>query len=129
MDKRYDLEERLVKFAGGCIKYCITLANTFSENHLKGQFIRSASGACLNYGEAQGAESKKDFFHKNGIVLKELKGSRSTLKILAYSELGDPQIRTELLKESEELSAIFGRIITSARKNLSNEQWTMTNFQ
>lgn len=122
MDKRYDLEERLVKFAGDWIKYCNTLANTFSEYHLKGQFIRSACGACLNYGEAQGAESKKDFIHKNGIVLKELKESRSTLKILAYSELGDPQIRTELLKESEELSAIFGGIITGARKNLSNEQ-------
>lgn len=122
MDKRYDLEERLVRFAGECIKYCNTLGNTFAENHLKGQVIRSTCGACLNYGEAQGAESKKDFIHKNGIVLKELKESRSTLKILAYSELGDFQIRTELLKESEELSAIFGRIITSARKNLSNEQ-------
>lgn len=122
MDKRYDLEERLVKFAGDCIKYCNTLGNTFAENHLKGQLISSACGACLNYGEAQGAESKKDFIHKNGIVLKELKESRSTLKILAYSELGDPLIRTGLLNESEELSAIFGRIITSARKNLGNEQ-------
>jgi four helix bundle protein len=122
MDKRYDLEERLVRFAGDCIKYCNTLGNTFAENHLKGQLIKSACGACLNYGEAQGAESKRDFIHKNGIVLKELKESRSTLKILAYSELGNSQIRTELLKESEELSAIFGRIITSARKNLGNEE-------
>ncbi|MDO8966218.1 four helix bundle protein [Algoriphagus sp.] len=122
MDKRYDLEERLVRFAGDCIKYCSTVGNTFGESHLREQLIRSACGACLNYGEAQGVESKKDFIHKNGIVLKELKESRSTLKILAYSELGDLLIRTELLKESEELSAIFGRIITSARKNLSNEQ-------
>lgn len=118
MEKRYDLEERLVRFAGECIKFCNTLGNSFAENHLKGQLIRSACGACLNYGEAQGAESKKDFIHKNGIVLKELKESRSTLKILRYSELGDPEKRAELLVEAEELCAIFGRIITSARKNL-----------
>lgn len=118
MDKKYDLEERLVKFAGECIKYSNTLGSTFAENHLKGQLIRSSCGACLNHGEAQGAESKKDFIHKNGILLKELKESRSTLKILAYSELGDPLIGTDLLKEAEELSAIFGRIITSARKSL-----------
>jgi four helix bundle protein len=73
----------------------------------------------LNFGEAQGAESKKDFIHKNGVVLKELKESRSTLKILAYFELGDTLIRTDLLKEAEELSAIFGRMITSARKSLN----------
>jgi four helix bundle protein len=118
MEKKYDLEERLVRFAGECIKFCSTLGNSFAENHLKGQLIRSACGACLNYGEAQGAESKKDFIHKNGIVLKELKESRSTLKILIYSELGDPVRRSQLLQESEELCAIFGRIITSARKSL-----------
>jgi four helix bundle protein len=118
LEKRYDLEERLVRFAGECIKFCNTLGNSFAENHLKGQLIRSACGACLNYGEAQGAESKKDFIHKNGIVLKELKESRSTLKILRYSELGDPEKRAELLVEAEELCAIFGRIITSARKSL-----------
>ncbi|WP_217349157.1 four helix bundle protein [Algoriphagus sp. A40] len=82
IEKRYDLEERLVRFAGECIRFCNSLGNTFAEKHMSGQLIRSSSGACLNYGEAQGAESKKDFIHKNGIVLKELKESRSTLKIL-----------------------------------------------
>jgi hypothetical protein len=33
--------------------------------------------------------------------------------------LGDALIRTDLLKEAEELSAIFGRIINSARKSLN----------
>ncbi len=116
------MEERLVRFAGECIKFCITLGNSFAENHLKGQLIRSATGACLNYGEAQGAESKKDFIHKNGIVLKELKESRSTLKILKYSELGDPKLRTLILQESEELCAIFGKIILSTKRNLGDKR-------
>ncbi|MFC5625636.1 four helix bundle protein [Algoriphagus winogradskyi] len=118
MDKKYDLEERLVRFAGETIKFCNSLGDTFAENHLRNQLIRSATGGCLNYGEAQGAESKKDFVHKNGIVLKELKESRSTLKILTYSEFGDAILRSVLLKESEELCAIFGKIIFNTKKNM-----------
>jgi four helix bundle protein len=118
MDRKFDLEERLVRFAGDMIKFCSTLGDSFAENHLRNQLIRSSTGACLNYGEAQGAESKKDFLHKNGIVLKELKESRSTLKILSYSEFGNVIYRATLLKESEELCAIFGKIIFNTKKNM-----------
>jgi hypothetical protein len=38
-------------------------------NHLMGQIIRSSTFPALNYGEAQSAESKKDFIHKMGICL------------------------------------------------------------
>lgn len=119
MERRFDLEDRLVRFAGECIKFCNSMGNSFAEKHLSGQLIRSSSGACLNYGEAQGAESKKDFIHKNGIVLKELKESRSTLKILNYSKLGGEEMREFLSKESEELCAIFARIILSTRRNMN----------
>jgi four helix bundle protein len=98
MEKKFDQEDRLVRFAGECIRFCNSLGNVFAEKHLSGQLIRSSTGACLIYGEAQGAESKKDFIHKNGIVLKELKESRSTLKILKYSELGNDELRDFLLK-------------------------------
>jgi len=115
---KYDLEDRLVRFAGESINFCNSSGNTFAENHLKNQLIRSSTGACLNYGEAQGAESKRDFIHKNGIVLKELKECRSSLKILTYSQFGNIPRRENLLKESEELCAIFASIILKRRKNL-----------
>lgn len=119
MERKYDLEERLVRFSGETIKFSNSLADSFAETHLRNQLIRSSTGACLNYGEAQGAESKRDFVHKNGIVLKELKESRSTLKILTYSEFGDAVQRTSLLKESEELCAIFAKIIFNTKKNMA----------
>ena len=108
-----------MRFAGECIKFCNSLENSFAEKHLSGQLIRSSTGACLNYGEAQGAERKKDFIHKNGIVLKELKESRSTLKILKYSVLGGEELRELLLKESDELCAIFAKIVLSTRHNMT----------
>ena len=43
-----------------------------AANHLSGQLIRSGTSPSLNYGEAQSAESRKDFVHKIKIVLKEL---------------------------------------------------------
>ena len=118
MEKKYDLEDRLVRFAGETIKFCNSLGNSFADNHLKNQLIRSSTGACLNYGEAQGAESKKDFIHKSGIVLKELKESRATLKIMNYSDFGDLNHRGLIFKESEELCAIFAKIILTTKQRI-----------
>lgn len=115
---KFDLEERLVKFAGESIIYCNSLGSSFAENHLCNQLIRSSTGACLNYEEAQGAESKKDFIHKNGIVLKELKESRASLKIQAYAKIGNLFNREILLKEVEELCAIFASIIAKTKRNM-----------
>lgn len=36
----------------------------YAAEHLTKQLIRSASSAALNYGEAQSAESKRDFITK-----------------------------------------------------------------
>lgn len=109
--KKYDLEDRLVEFAGDIILYTNTIPSDYSGQHLKGQVIRSATSTALNYGEAQGAESVKDAIHKNTIVLKELKETRVTLKIFRYLNYGKNDMRIELLKECEELIAIVATII------------------
>jgi len=44
----------------------------------------------FNYGEVQAAESRNDFVHKLGIVLKELKECRSALKIIRKKGLIKP---------------------------------------
>jgi len=72
MDKS-NLEERLINFAVLIIKITNELANTKAGNHLGGQLIRSGTSPALNYGEAQSAESRKDFVHKIKVVLKELR--------------------------------------------------------
>jgi four helix bundle protein len=80
------------------------------------QLIRSTTGAALNYGEAQGAESERDFIHKIGIVLKELKESRVNLKIqLKAGLIKDIEKALSALAESEELVAIFAKSLRTAR--------------
>lgn len=122
MAKEYDLEDRLVKLAGNTIRYCSYLPNDFAFDHLSKQLIRSISGACLNYGEAQGAESRRDFIHKMGISLKELKESRTTLKILEEIEVEKISNRNSVQDECGQLVAIFASIILKTRKGLDGNK-------
>ena len=61
---KYDLEERLIEFSVLIIEIVNEMPNTKAGNHLSGQLVRSGTSPALNYGEAQSAESKKDFIHK-----------------------------------------------------------------
>ena len=75
-DKRiFDLEERLIDFAVRIIRMAESLPETKVANHIAGQLIRCGTSPAPNYGEAQSAESRKDFLHMMRIVLKELRES------------------------------------------------------
>jgi four helix bundle protein len=118
MDKKYDLEDRLVDFTCRMIDVVEALPATRAGNYLAGQLIKSCHSPTLNYGEAQAAESRVDFIHKLGIVLKELKECRTILKIIRKKELIKPTSKiTDIYTETEELIAIIGKSITTAQKN------------
>ena len=94
------------------------LPNTRAGNYIAGQLVKSCISPTFNYGEVQGAESRNDFIHKLGVVLKELKECRTALKIIRRKELIKPINRTdELFKETEELIAIIAKSIETAEKN------------
>lgn len=80
--RQYDLEDRLVLSGVNIIKLCEGLLPRRGTSHLGGQLIRSGSAPALIYGEAQSAESRRDFIHKMKLVLKELRESRVSLKML-----------------------------------------------
>ena len=67
------LEDRLVDFAVIIIEISDNLKSSKAGNHLGNQIMRSGTSTALNYGEAQSAESRKDFIHKMKVVLKELR--------------------------------------------------------
>jgi four helix bundle protein len=62
--------------------------------------IRSATSSALNYGEAQNAESKRDFIHTTSIVLKELRETHINLQIL---------YKTSLYSNEEEIKVLLKR--------------------
>lgn len=114
-EKIFNFEDRLVRFAGECIFFTRKLDKSYENEYYKNQLIRSSGSSSLNFGEAQGTISDKDFIFKVGLVVKELKESRNSLKILDYIKEGDENIRVLLLKEVEELIAIASKMIINKK--------------
>ena len=101
------LEERLIDFAVLIVSIVESLPSTKAGNHLGNQLIRSGTSPAPNYGEAQSAESKKDFIHKIKISLKELRETMVWLQIIARKGMV-PRAEIELaIEECNELIAIF----------------------
>jgi four helix bundle protein len=118
LNKRYDLEDRLVKFACLCMDVCELLPNSRTGQHLQNQLSRSSIAPALLYGEVQAAESKADFIHKMKIALKELRETRVNLRIIMEKPIvSNPKIDLAF-KEVNELIGIFTTSIGTAKKNL-----------
>jgi four helix bundle protein len=116
--KEYDLEERLIVFTCNMIDIVEALPNSRAGNYIAGQLIRSCHSPVFNYAEVQAAESANDFIHKMSVVLKELKECRTALKIIARKGMiKNSSDVSEMLREAEELTAIVGKGISTARKN------------
>lgn len=114
--KKFDLNERLIDNAVAVLKLTDQLTYSVVNKHLAHQLIRSITSTSLNYGEAQGAESAKDFIHKMKIIQKELRESMNNMLILQkYGSISDSSPEIE---ETNELIAIITASIKTAKKKL-----------
>ena len=117
---KYELEDRLINFAANTILFTETYKKNFAGIHLSSQIIRSPTSPALNYGEAQSAESPKDFVHKMGICLKELRETLVNLKLAEKAHIiSDSHTFKNLQKEANELISIF---VVSIKTSKSNSQ-------
>ena len=114
MRKAPELEDRLVDFAVRILKVVEALPNTKAGNHIGSQLVRAGPSPAPNYGEAQSAESKKDFVHKMKIALKELRETYVWLRIIERKPLCPPDKTKDILRECDELIAIFVASIKTA---------------
>ena len=112
---KFNLEERLIDFSVLIIKIVEILPSDKIGGHLGSQLLRSGTSPALQYGEALGSESRKDFIHKLGILLKELRESLNCLKIL--SRVNYIQSDNPALKECNELISIFVKSVETAKRN------------
>ncbi len=115
-EKAFDLEDRLVDFAVRVINVVESLPDSKAGKHVAGQLVRSGTSPAPNYGEAQSAESRRDFIHKMKICLKELRETLIWLKIIVRKPLCPPDRLGSILQECNELVAIFVTSIQTAEK-------------
>lgn len=112
----YDLEERLLEFSVRTIRLCRNIENSPAGNHVSKQLPRSSTSPLANHGEAQGAESAKDFIHKLGISVKELRETLRWLKLVKRVPLViKPELLDELIDETDQLIRIFVASIKTAK--------------
>ena len=115
---KYDLEERLIEFGSRIIDVVESLPNSTTGKHLGSQLVRSGTAPALNYGEAQAAESRADFIHKMKIALKELRETKVNLRYILKRNYFPVERLLPLLKENDELIAIFIKSISTAKEKL-----------
>ena len=115
--QRYDLEERLLEYSVRITKIVERLPSTRTGNHIAGQLLKSGTSPYPNHGEAQAAESPKDFIHKLRISLKELRETKRWLNLVQKIPLlKEPKQLSDILGETEELIKIFVASIKTAEK-------------
>ena len=114
--QKYDLEQRLLEYSARIIKVVESLPSTKVGNHIADQLLRCGTSPYPNHGEAQAAESIKDFIHKIRIALKELRETYRWLKLIKYINLiNKPERIDELVDETEQLIKIFVTSVKTAR--------------
>src|SRR3989454_6327390 len=113
----YGLEDRLVRFGTTTCQLGNRLPRTPLGQHVALQLARSSTSTFANYGEVQSAESRRDFIHKLGICLKELRETRTWLKFMREMDLASEQSLAPVMRECDELLAILATSIKTARAN------------
>jgi four helix bundle protein len=114
-NRKYDLEERTLKFAKTIIDLVKLLSPNIVNQKLTSQLVAAATSIGANYREANAALTKKDFTHKISISRKEAKETHYWLQLVLAA---NPTVKNKieiLLSESIELIKIFSAIVGKLR--------------
>ena len=114
-DTKYDLEKRTSKFGEDVIIFCQSISQDTITRPLISQIVRSATSVGANYMEANGASSKKDFKNKIHICKKEIQESKHWLHMISVAYPKKSVEARKLWKEAQELTLIFGKIISTLK--------------
>ena len=120
MESKYNLNERLVKFSIAVIKITSRFPKNAAATNIASQVGRSSSAPALHYGEAQAAESPKDFVHKMKLALKELRESYNALRIASKMAWLPEKDFAWVLDENNQLISIFFTSVRTAERNMNN---------
>ncbi|MCF6170010.1 MAG: four helix bundle protein [Bacteroidales bacterium] len=117
--KRSDLADRLTDFSVRIIRIAESLPVIRAGSYIADQIIRSGTSPALNYGDAQDAESNKDFIHKIKIVLKELRETSVALQLISKLEIfPEPNELKSIRDENNQLIAIFVASVKTAKNKI-----------
>ena len=112
-----ELKARTKKFALRIIKLVEHLPNTLAGRTIGNQIIRSGTSVAANYRSACRARSNADFISKITIVEEESDETLFWLELILEANLLEKEKLQDLIKEADELTAIFTASGKTARQN------------
>lgn len=107
-----ELKARTKEFAHRCVRLSLAMPKTYLSHHLCGQLVRCSTSVAANYRATCRAQTKAVFISKISIVIEEVDEALFWLEFILEEKLIRPKLIEMLLKEADELTAIF----TAARK-------------
>lgn len=110
-----ELKDRTKRFAVNIVHLCRELPPTIDGRCLGQQLIDSATSVAANYRAACRARSRAEFISKLGTVLEECDESLFWLELFVDTNLVRLQRAERLLKEADELTAIFTTAVKTAK--------------
>ena len=116
--KSEEMKRRTKRFGLLILNLLDHLPNTIGGRAVANQIVRSATSVGANYRAACRARSRAEFASKIGTVAEEADESLYWLEVLDEGKLVSNQKIGGLLKEADELTAIF----TAARRSASEPQ-------
>jgi four helix bundle protein len=120
--KKEELKERTKKFALIIIKLVEELPNTLVGRTIGNQIIRSGTSVAANYRAACRARSNADFISKITIVEEECDETLFWLELISDANLLKKEKLHDIVKEADELTAIFTASGKTARSNNPKSQ-------
>jgi four helix bundle protein len=109
------LQNRCKTFALRAIRFCQNLPNTPESRVIRYQLLRSSTSVGANYRAACRAHTRRSFIYKLSIVEEEADESRFWLELLTDLGIGDPDERSWLMREADELTRIVAASKRTAR--------------
>jgi len=113
--KRQDLRVRTREFALQIVNLYTALPKSTEAQVLGKQVLRSGTSVGAHYREARRAKSNADFISKMEGGLQELEETLYWLELLAHSKIISSQQTQPLLREADELIAIFVTMVKKVK--------------
>lgn len=114
--KQQELRNRTKQFALRIIRLFQHLPHSADAHVLGKQLLRSGTSVGANYRAAGRARSRAEFSAKMGIVVEEADETIFWLECLSESGIVKQELLQELIREANELVAIFAASHSTARK-------------
>ena len=113
-----ELENRLIDFAVRIGNVADALPETPLGQHIANQILRSGTSPAPNYSEGCAAESRRDFAHKLSISLKELRETKTWLRVIRKADLLPAERLRRITDETDQLCAILSQSVHTAKEKV-----------